>query len=799
MRLESGAALMSLLVALSTHSGGSPIVKLSAVPFTHVSVTDRFWAPRREANRKVSIPTSFDMLEKAGNMRNFDLAAGGKREGYSGPVFMDSDAYKAIEAAAYSLAEHRDAALERRVDEVIARIAGAQMPDGYLNTWYQVNAPDKRFTNLRDNHEIYCAGHLFEAAVAHFQATGKRTLLDVAVRFADHLDARFGDADGKRVGYCGHPEAELALVKLWKATGERRYFELARHMIENRGAKLFAREHGTPLDRYDGTYWQDDVPIRDHRRIKGHAVRAAYLMSGVTDIVAETGDEGLRKMLGRVWRNTTEKNMYVTGGIGPSASNEGFTTDYDLPNLTAYQETCASIALAQWNHRMALLYGDARYADVMERSLYNGILAGVSQDGKRYFYVNPLESRGNHHRLEWYGCACCPPNVTRTLASLGGYAYAVSETALWVNLYIAGSVRAEIGGSPVVVDVKTDYPWDGKVVLTVGRTGKKSSGAEFELRLRVPGWCDSATFAVNGRKATTHDTDRGYLVLKRRWQAGDTVELNLDMPIARMEAHPAVKDDAGKVAFRRGPIVYCIEQCDLQARVSDLYVPLEAEVKAAFKSKLLGGVTVLEMDGAVTDPLGWERVLYRPVPPAQRVKVRAIPYYAWDNREAGPMRVWIPVAPPAARAGGPEMSAKVSVSFRNANSEPEGIHDGTEQLRSRDRALQLCHWWPHQGTEEWAQYTWSKPTTLCASRVFWFDDTGTGACRLPERWEIQYRDGDRWVPVKTTGPYPVKLDAWCEVEFEPVTSDALRLVVQLQKDWAAGVHEWQVTRLEDDD
>jgi len=774
-------------------------VKLEAVPFTDVTISDRFWAPRQEINRTVSIPHSLDMLEKAGNMANFDLAAQGKREGYHGPVFMDSDVYKALEAASYSLATHPDPALERRVDSFIARIAAAQMPDGYLNTWYQVNAPDQRFTNLRDNHEIYCAGHLFEAAVAHYRATGKRTLLDVATKFADLLDRTFGDADGKRLGYCGHPEAELALVKLWKVTGERRYFDLARHMVENRGAKLFAREHKTPLDQYDGPYWQDDVPIRLHSEIKGHAVRAAYLMAGVTDIVAETGDEGLRKMLGRVWRNTTEKRMYITGGIGPSAHNEGFTTDYDLPNLTAYQETCASIALVLWNHRMGLLYGDAKYMDLVERSLYNGVLAGVSLDGKRYFYVNPLESLGNHHRMEWYGCACCPPNVTRTLAALGGYAYARSDDALWVNLYIQGSVRVEIRGVPILIRVKTDYPWYGKVSMTVSFGSKKVKAHPFELRLRVPGWCHSASFSLNRRKGTKLDTDRGYLVIQRTWQDGDIVEVEFDMPPVRMESHPAVKDNVGKVALQRGPLVYCIEQCDQKARVQDIALPMDASLKVTKKQKLLGGITVIEAEGVLADTGGWERMLYRPVSPPQKTKITAVPYYAWDNREPGPMRVWIPVCPPPAPYGGPERSASVSVSFQNTNSQPEGIHDGIEQRSSHDRAMQLCHWWPHKGTEEWAQYTFRKPITLRGARVYWFDDTGFGECRLPERWQIQYRSGEEWKPVKALGPYPVKPDAWCDVQFEPVTSDAFRLVVQLQKDWSAGVHEWQVIEAEEDD
>lgn len=774
-------------------------MQLDPVPFTAVTINDAFWAPRRATNRTVSIPTSFVMLEKAGNLRNFDRAAEGKREGYEGPVFMDSDAYKAVEAAAYALAENRDPELEKLLDSVIARIAAAQMPDGYLNTWYQVNAPDQRFANLRDNHEIYCAGHLFEAAVAHFQATGKRTLLDVATRFADHLDRRFGEGAGKRTGYCGHPEAELALVKLYKATGERRYFDLARHMVERRGSRIFATEHGTPPEAYDGSYWQDDMPIREHSEIKGHAVRAAYLMSGVTDIATDTRDPGLLSMLNRVWRNTVERRMYITGGIGPSAHNEGFTTDYDLPNLTAYQETCASIALAQWNHRMALLYGDSRYADVMERSLYNGVLAGVSLDGHRYFYVNPLESRGGHHRLEWYGCACCPPNVTRTLAALGGYAYAVSPEGLWINLYIQGQVRAQIDGQPLTMTVRTDYPWSGRVSLTL-KMPRTNPAGEYGLYLRIPGWTPSASIAVNGRPIPSLEMVRGYALVRRRWASGDKVELNLEMPVRQIEAHPAVQGNAGRLALQRGPIVYCIEQCDQSVSLKDIAIRSDATIGVSGKDPSLGNAIVLEADGLAASSDRWRgNELYRPIPSARSIRVRAIPYYAWDNRDAGPMEVWIPTSQRPAPAGGPEVTAAVSVSFKNSNSDPESIHDGIVPTASREQSALRCHWWPHEGTEEWVQYTWTKPITLRASRAFWFDDTGVGACRIPSRWEIQYRDGDRWLPVRVKGNYPVTLDRWCAVEFEPVTSDAFRLVVQMQDGWAAGVHEWQVTEAEDDE
>ena len=534
-----------------------PLVKCESVPLTQVKIHDSFWAPRRDTNRKVSLVHNLDMLERSGNVRNFELAAAGKHEGYSGPVYMDSDIYKAIEAVSYSLATDPDPDLDKRVDAMIAKIAAAQMPDGYLDTHYQVNLPTKRFTNLRDHHELYCAGHLFEAAAAHFQATGKRTLLDVATRYADHIASIFGDGPGKRMGYPGHPECELALVKLWRATGQRRYFDLARFFIENRGTHFFATEHATPLDQYDGTYWLDEVPIRERRTIAGHAVRAGYLFSGVVDVARETGDAALLAMIDRVWKDATLKKTYVTGGIGPSGSNEGFTTEYDLPNLTAYQETCASVAMAMWNHRLNLLYGDARYADCVEQALYNGVLAGVSLDGKKFFYDNPLESRGDHHRSDWFGCACCPPNEARTLSGLGEYVYATSDRALWVNLYVKGSVEATVAGTRVAMDVTTDYPWESGVKLVL----RPEREATFGLRLRVPGWCLGASAKVNGAAASA-PVERGYFVLERAWKSGDVVDLDLPMPMRRIEASPLVADDRGSLAIARGPIVYCLEGCD---------------------------------------------------------------------------------------------------------------------------------------------------------------------------------------------------------------------------------------------
>jgi len=770
------------------------LLKLRPVPFTDVRIQDSFWAPRRETNRVASIPFSLQQLEEAGNLEDMRLAARGATNGFRGPVFMDSDLYKALEAASYSLATHPDPALEKQLDDIISLLAAAQQSDGYLNSYYTVKEPGRRWTNLRDCHELYCAGHMFEAAVAHFQATGKKTFLNIATRYADYIDSVFGPPP-KRLGYPGHPEIELALIKLWRATGNQRYFDLARFFVENRGRKFFATEHHTPLDRYDGSYWQDDVPIYDHRNIEGHAVRAAYLMSGVTDVASQTGDTRLLTMLGRVWRNTTQRNEYITGGIGPSASNEGFTVDYDLPNLTAYQETCATVALVQWSHRLALLYGDAAYADVVERGLYNGILSGVSQDGTRFFYVNPLESTGNHHRSPWFGCACCPPNVTRTLAFLGGYAYATSDDSLYVNLYIQGSARAKVGETPVALNVTTEYPWDGKVALEL----TPASSARFALRLRVPGWCERAAVAVNRETVPAPVIERGYLVLDREWKPADQVELDLPMPVQRVAANPQVKADQGLLAIQRGPIVYCLEQCDQAAPLASLWLPQEDPLNATREPGLLGGVVTITGEACSAPDPRWRRQLYQAAAPAQRVALKAIPYYAWDNRQPGPMKVWLPVSPPIQPARGLEAQAKVTLSFANDNCQPQGINDGLVPTSSGEQPAACCHWWPHKGTAEWAQYTWTTPVQVNNSKVYWFDDTGRGECRLPASWRIEYLDQGDWKPVAATEPYSVAKDKWCAVRFAPVKTTALRLEVQLPPHFAAGVHEWKVDEADEAD
>ncbi|MEZ0324978.1 MAG: glycoside hydrolase family 127 protein [Fimbriimonas sp.] len=776
--------ISATLAALTLQTG---LVKYDPIPFTDVTIRDRFWQPRQETNRTATVQQCLTQLDDAGNYLVMRLAAEGKRTGYKGLIFTDSDLYKVLEGVSYTLATHPNPDLDKRADELIALIASAQMKDGYINTWHQVNAPDRLWKNLRDEHELYCAGHMIEAAVAHHKATGKKNFLDIALRFANLIDQRYGPSG--QPGYPGHPELELALVKLWKDTGDDRWLALTKKMIETRGTHFFAMEHNTPEARYDGTYWLDDVPIREHKEIKGHAVRAAYLLTGAADLARETHDAEMIKMLNRVWRNATEKRVFITGGIGPSGSNEGFTVDYDLPTLSAYQETCASIAMALWGQRMALLFGDAKYVDSVEMALYNGMLSGISLDGKSFFYVNPLASRGTHHRAPWFTCACCPPNVLRTIASLGDYVYARSKNELVVNLYVGGDLNTTVGNEPLKLQVKTDYPWDGKVAMTFAAPSRAG------LRLRNPGWAQGASLMVNGKKQSEPKMDKGYFVLAGPWKQGDTVTLDLPMPAMQMEAHPGAKDDRGRAAVQRGPLIYCAEQVDNSAPVEELVLPRGTSLKPTYRKDVLGGVVVIEAEGQAVPSPDWDRKLYQPLQAAKKAKATLIPYGYWDNRKAGPMEVWLPLVPPLAKITGPEGKAKVSLSFRSGNAQPWGINDGLEVAKSDEQPAALLHFWPHKGGEEWVQYTWDKPQTITGSKIFWFDDTGRGECRLPKDFKLQALVNGQWTDLALKGK-AIAMDKWTDLTFPAITSTALRVVIQQKEGWASGIHEWKVIQEE---
>ena len=550
----------------------SPHAALRPVPIEAVQLEDRFWEPKLRRLSEATLPTQHRILEETGRIDNFRRAAGRIEKEFQGLYFNDSDVYKWLEGCAYALAYLGDAEVERLADSVIAEIAAAQQADGYLNTYYMFEREDQRWTNLRDMHELYCAGHLFHAAAAHHRATGKRSLLDVAVRFADCIDGVFGE--GKKDGVPGHEQIEMGLAELYRETGEKRYLDLAQFFLDRRG-------HGTIGG---GEYHQDHQPVRELDSVVGHAVRALYLNSGATDLYMETGEESLMTAMKRIWRNMTERRMYVTGGVGARRAGEAFGGDYELPNEAAYSETCGAIANAIWNWRMLLSEGGAEYADALELAAYNGALSGISLDGRNYFYVNPLSSRGGHRRQRWFGCACCPTNIVRLIGEMPGMVYSVSEGAVWTHLYAAGRASIPVNGAEAELRQRTDYPWDGAVEMEVGL----EKPSRFALHLRIPGWARSAEIAVNGESVEA-PAPGSYARLERVWRGGDRVQLRLPMPVELTASHPYVEANAGKTALKRGPIVYCVED----ERSPAAGIVLDGNAEAEFDAGLLDGVTAI--------------------------------------------------------------------------------------------------------------------------------------------------------------------------------------------------------------
>ena len=591
-----------------------PLKMIEPVDFSHVHINDKFWAPRLESHATTTLAVCIDQIEnKTGRIQNFERAAQGKGE-HSGIFFDDSDVYKALEGIAYSLINNPDPALEKKADEWIDKFAAAQQPDGYINTYYTLTGLDKRWTNM-DKHEMYCAGHMIEAAVAYYQATGKRKLLDVSIRMVEHMMSLFGPE--KRHWVPGHEEIELALVKLYNVTREKKYLDFAYWLLEERG-----HGHGTMGDEgtWNPKYYQDEIPVRELSRVTGHAVRCMYLYCGMADVAALKHEVSYIDAMNRLWDNAVNRNMYITGGIGSSRHNEGFTEDYDLPNHDAYCETCASVGMVFWNARMNQFTGDSKYIDVLERSMYNGALAGVSLAGDRFFYVNPLASHGDHHRQEWYGCACCPSQGSRFLPSIGNYLYGVSKDAVWVNLYIGSEAEINVDKNKMTLVQETEYPWDGDIWITVKSIDKP---IKKELRLRLPDWCTTYKLFAKGKRVHDAKIEKGYIVLDEEWNTGDQVILSFDLPVEMVAADPQVKENTGKRALKRGPLVYCIEETDnkedfgkVTLSANSIFAP------TTYDESLLNGIVAID---ATTSGK----------------KTRFIPYYAWDNREAGEMKVWI--------------------------------------------------------------------------------------------------------------------------------------------------------------
>jgi len=756
--------------------------RFQAVPFTAVQFNDTFWSPRMKTNREISIPHNFKWCEETGRFTNFAKAAKLMEGNFEGIYFNDSDVYKLLEGTAYALADHPDPELEKRADTVIAWIAAAQQPNGYINSYYQLREPDKKWTNTRVMHELYCIGHMIEAAVAYKQATGKRTLLDVAEKAVAHVADTFGYEENKRREVPGHQEIELALVRLSELTGQQKYFDLAKMFIDLRG------DTSKRTDRLQGEYSQDHKPVREQDDVVGHAVRAMYLYCGMADIAAKTEDKELKEALSKLWNRVVHKKMYITGGIGARHAGEAFGEDYELPNRSAYCETCAAIGLTFWAHRMNLLHGDAQYADVVERALYNGVLAGIGMDGKSFFYVNPLDSAGNHHRQPFFDCACCPTNVVRFVSSLPGYQYAVEGNTVYVNQYVAGTATLQLQDGEVTIKQETNYPWDGKVMCYISNKPKvEGDKGTFKVVLRQPGWRD---FSGYGGSLSTHwSVNEGNPTIQTNAQLGTDFE----MEPKRMISHPNVVTNHGRVAIQRGPLIYCFEQIDNEVPISQIRLAREPQFKEEWKSDLLGGIIVLKCKNA------------------DGRELTAIPYYAWDHREPGPMAVWVRqeglsrqqppttsdklyaelkpsmLRPDAELAD--EVELEVTASHCHASDSAKAVIDGQEPKHSNDHDIPRMTFWNHRGTAEWLELDFGKPKSVSKSSVYWFDDTGRGQCRIPKSWTLSYWSGNEWKVLKTVDT--PKKDGYDTVEFDAVKTTGLRLDIQLQENFSGGVLEWK--------
>lgn len=775
--------LWSCLLGLAAAGpvGAAEPMALTPVPFPNVHIDDAFWSQRLRINRVATVEANLHQCEITGRIRNFAVAAGLEKGKHEGALYNDSDVYKVLEGVAYTLADQRDPDLEKRADAIIDLIAAAQQPDGYLDTYYTLAEPQNRWKNVQYGHELYCAGHLIEAAVAYQQATGKDKLLKVACKLADHIDSVFGP--DKRHEASGHEEIELALVKLYRATKEKRYLHLALFFLDQRGQadgrKLF------------GEYAQDMKPIREQTEVVGHAVRAMYLYCAMADAAAITGDDGLRTAMDKIWRDVTERKMYLTGGIGPSANNEGFTVPYDLPNDTAYCETCAAVGMGLWNHRLFLMSGDGKYADVLEREAYNGLISGVSLSGDRFFYENPLGSTGGHHRVPWFGTSCCPTNIVRYIPAMGERVYAQKGDAVWTVLYIGDTAELTLPGGKVQLKEETKYPWDGDIAIAVA----PEKSFAFDLNLRVPGWCeDEPTVTVNGEKLGGLKADKGYLKIARTWKAGDVVRLSLPMPVRRVHADPHVEADAGRVALQRGPVVYCLEGVDNNGQVRNLALPKDAKLTTEFDKDLLGGVVVVKGEAlAVAGLDDQDKPIIKPT------SFVAIPYCTWDNRKPGPMVVWLPEKPelaePPGELGVLSNGVRVTASQVWHNDTLAAVNDGAAPKNSNDQSIRRHTWWDHRGTEEWIACRFHKPRSVDGCSVYWFDDAAAGQCRVPAEWRLLWRDGDEWKPVKLTrdSSYGTALDQFNKISFDPVTTRELKIEVKLKKDYSGGVLKWTAT------
>ena len=808
--------LLSLIIChLSfSHAVAQTGYPITPVPFTAVKVTSgTFWGQRLEASRNVTIPLAFSKCESEGRYKNFENAAAHLKDpskvfkvngvGYS---FDDTDPYKTLEGAAYILQTYPDKKLEAYCDSVIDIIASAQEPDGYLYTARTQNpadphhwAGDRRWVKEEDlSHELYNLGHMIEGAVAYWQATGKRKFLDIACRYADVACKEVGPNPGQMCVVPGHQIAEMAMARLYLATGQQRYLDFAKFLLDYRGKTTIKTE-----------YSQSHKPVVKQDEAVGHAVRAAYMYAGMADVAALTGDKSYINAIDDIWWNIVEKKLYITGGIGATNNGEAFGKNYELPNMSAYCETCAAIGNVYVNYRLFLLHGNSKYYDVLERTLYNGLISGVSLQGNGFFYPNPLESMGQHQRQAWFGCACCPSNICRFIPSLPGYVYAVKDNNVYVNLFLSNKSTLNVGKKKVELSQQTNYPWEGDITINIDKT----NAGIFTMKIRIPGWLKGSvvpapsqlyeytdgkrlnyTVTVNGKAvesmapANAEQFPDGYLNITRKWKKGDKVQLHFDMEPRIVRANNKVEADRGMVAIERGPLVYCAEHPDNNFDIFSTLINQEPKFTLG-KGEIAGtSVVTIKTDVQTLDFNKQGKLT------TKDETLTLIPYYAWCHRGSGKMRVWLPQDLKATTPAQPATLASESkVTSGSRVPALSSINDRLVPRDENDRSVPYTHWWPKKASTEWLAYEFPQPATVQTCTVYWFDDAPWGGCRVPKSWRILYQDEKgQWQPVEGADRYPTVRGAACTVNFNPVKTKSLRLEVTQPDEFSSGLFEWIV-------
>lgn len=798
----AAAAASVLMLCSASGRQDTPGYPITPVNFTSVKVNDAFWGQRLKASREVTIPLAFSKCEETGRYENFVKAArqmhSDKNLGYEvkGYSFDDTDVYKTIEGASYVLQTYPDKKLEAYIDSVLAVVAAAQEPDGYLYTARTMNpehphewAGEHRWEKVEDlSHEFYNLGHMVEGACAHYIATGKTNFLDIARKYADCVIREIGDRPDQVVRVPGHQIAEMGLARLYTLTGEKKYLDMAKFFLDKRGTTYLQQE-----------YSQSHKPVLEQDEAVGHAVRAAYMYSGMADVAALTGDESYIAAIDRIWDNIVSKKMYITGGIGSTNSGEAFGANYELPNMSAYCETCAAIGNVYVNYRMFLLHGESKYYDVLERTLYNGLLSGVSLEGDGFFYPNPLESVGQHQRQAWFGCACCPSNIARFIPSVPGYVYAVDGSDLYVNLYMSNTLSQKVNGKDVVLSQSTGYPWSGDISISI----EKNNAKEFALKLRIPGWVrgeavpsDLYTYAdgrklgykvlVNGEEVSS-ELDKGYFTVSRRWKKGDVVSVHFDMEPRIVKANHNVKADEGRIAIEKGPVVYCAEWPDNDFSVRSVIMRQKPEMSVEHSSELYGIDKIKSDAQTISYDTDGKLVV-------KDVTLTLIPYYAWCHRGSGEMTVWLPQELRVSKPLMPEtLASRSKVSISTRGSSLSAINDRLVPAYAEDRSAPYFHWWPGKNTTEWICYEFPESSTVSESTVYWFDDQPWGGCTVPLSWKIYYRAADgSWKEVDAQGAYPTEKGIASTVCFAPVKTDAVRIEIVQPEEYSCGLFEWDV-------